>query len=45
MRLDYLLATPALAARRTDVQVLRDPDTDHASDHYPLLADFDLPLP
>nr|WP_204036911.1 endonuclease/exonuclease/phosphatase family protein [Micromonospora qiuiae] len=45
MRLDYLLATPALAAHRTDVHVLRDPHTHHASDHYPLLADFTLPPP
>ncbi|MEV0005777.1 endonuclease/exonuclease/phosphatase family protein [Micromonospora sp. NPDC050980] len=42
MRLDYLLATPALAAHLRAVRVLRDADTDTASDHYPLLADLDL---
>ncbi|SFC51783.1 endonuclease/exonuclease/phosphatase family protein [Micromonospora sediminimaris] len=47
MRLDYLLATPTLATHLTHVGVLRTPHTDHASDHYPLLADFALtpPLP
>ncbi|GAB3846280.1 hypothetical protein GCM10029963_25780 [Micromonospora andamanensis] len=47
MRLDYLLATPTLAARLRAARVVRDPDTEHASDHYPLLAEFALtpPLP
>ncbi|GIJ24562.1 endonuclease/exonuclease/phosphatase family protein [Micromonospora lutea] len=45
LRLDYLLATPALADRLTDLHVVRDPDTEHASDHYPLLAEFVLTPP
>ncbi|NED54150.1 endonuclease/exonuclease/phosphatase family protein, partial [Micromonospora aurantiaca] len=42
MRLDYLLATPALADRVRAVRVVRDGDADSASDHYPVLADVDL---
>ncbi|MEV2241214.1 endonuclease/exonuclease/phosphatase family protein [Micromonospora sp. NPDC049891] len=45
MRLDYLLATPTLATRLRHVGVIRDPDTEHASDHYPLLAEFALTPP
>ncbi|WP_089153896.1 endonuclease/exonuclease/phosphatase family protein [Micromonospora sp. NBS 11-29] len=43
MRLDYLLATPALADRVRAVRVVRDGDADVASDHYPVLAELDLP--
>ncbi|SBT37121.1 endonuclease/exonuclease/phosphatase family protein [Micromonospora auratinigra] len=42
MRLDYLLATPALAALTRGVRVLRGGDADTASDHYPVLADLAL---
>ncbi|RQX59767.1 endonuclease, partial [Micromonospora chalcea] len=42
MRLDYLLATPALADRVRAVRVVRDGDADSASDHYPVLAEVDL---
>ncbi|MFI7209786.1 endonuclease/exonuclease/phosphatase family protein [Micromonospora maritima] len=42
MRLDYLLATPALAERAHAVRVVRGGDADAASDHYPLLAELDL---
>ncbi|WP_431886537.1 endonuclease/exonuclease/phosphatase family protein [Micromonospora wenchangensis] len=42
MRLDYLLGTPALAARLRDVHVVRGGDTEYASDHYPVVADLDL---
>jgi len=42
MRLDYLLASPPLAARLRGIEVLRDPATDYASDHYPVEAEFDL---
>ncbi|MBF5032937.1 endonuclease/exonuclease/phosphatase family protein [Micromonospora sp. ANENR4] len=42
MRLDYLLATPALADRVRAVRVVRDGDADTASDHYPVLADVDV---
>jgi exodeoxyribonuclease-3 len=41
MRLDYLLASPPLAARAKRAWVVRDPVTEHASDHYPLRADID----
>ena len=42
MRLDYLLATPALAARVRQVRVVRGGETEYASDHYPLRAELDL---
>ncbi|WP_327021996.1 endonuclease/exonuclease/phosphatase family protein [Micromonospora sp. NBC_01739] len=42
MRLDYLLATPALATRLHTVEVLRTPETHQASDHHPLLATLSL---
>ncbi|MDG4802045.1 endonuclease/exonuclease/phosphatase family protein [Micromonospora sp. WMMD980] len=42
MRLDYLLATPALADRVRAVRVVRDGDADTASDHYPVLAELDV---
>ncbi|WP_431945212.1 endonuclease/exonuclease/phosphatase family protein [Micromonospora marina] len=42
MRLDYLLATPALADRVRAVRVVRGGDADAASDHYPVLAEVDL---
>ncbi|MFR9779806.1 endonuclease/exonuclease/phosphatase family protein [Micromonospora sp. MS34] len=40
MRLDYLLATPELAALTRAVRVVRDGGTDTASDHYPVLAEL-----
>ncbi|NES14945.1 MULTISPECIES: endonuclease/exonuclease/phosphatase family protein [Micromonospora] len=42
MRLDYLLATPDLAALTDAVRVIRDAPADTASDHYPVLADLAL---
>ncbi|MFE9202898.1 endonuclease/exonuclease/phosphatase family protein [Micromonospora sp. NPDC007230] len=42
MRLDYLLATPALAALARQVRVVRGGDADTASDHYPVVADLVL---
>ncbi|WP_341719803.1 endonuclease/exonuclease/phosphatase family protein [Micromonospora sp. FIMYZ51] len=45
MRLDYLLATPRLATHHLQTQVLRTPETDHASDHYPLHTTLSLPAP
>ncbi|GIE32956.1 hypothetical protein Ait01nite_060010 [Actinoplanes italicus] len=42
MRLDYLLASPPLAARVKHARVIRDEVTDHASDHYPVLVGTDL---
>jgi exodeoxyribonuclease III len=43
-RYDFILATPSLAAKCIDAKVVNDdPDTDKISDHYPVIADFDLP--
>lgn len=43
MRCDFVLATTALAAGARRYEVLRTPDTDAASDHYPVLATFEVP--
>jgi exonuclease III len=42
-RIDYIFATPNLAPFATYATVIRDPLTAQLSDHYPLLAEFDLP--
>lgn len=42
MRCDYILATPALAAGAERYEVIGGADADSASDHYPVLARFDL---
>jgi exodeoxyribonuclease III len=42
MRLDYLLAGPALAPHATATRVLRGAEAEYASDHYPLSLDLDL---
>ncbi|MEH0935866.1 endonuclease/exonuclease/phosphatase family protein [Micromonospora psammae] len=42
MRLDYLFATSPLAARVRDCRVLRGGETEYASDHYPVVAEFAL---
>jgi exodeoxyribonuclease-3 len=42
MRLDYLMASPSLAARATNARVLRGDEAEYASDHYPLTVDLDL---
>ncbi|MFB9239887.1 endonuclease/exonuclease/phosphatase family protein [Plantactinospora siamensis] len=42
MRLDYLLATPELTRHARRCVVLRGGEIETASDHYPLLAEFDL---
>lgn len=44
MRLDYLLASPPAAAVTRSCRVLRGGATEHASDHYPVVADLDLTL-
>jgi len=44
MRCDYLLASKALAQHAQTYQVLRNATTDSASDHYPVLATFEVPL-
>jgi endonuclease/exonuclease/phosphatase family metal-dependent hydrolase len=43
MRCDYILASKPLAACATSYDVLRTPATDTASDHYPVLATFEVP--
>ncbi len=42
MRCDYVLASKSLAAQATSYKVIRNPATDMASDHYPVLAEFTL---
>ncbi|GAA1580756.1 endonuclease/exonuclease/phosphatase family protein [Actinoplanes couchii] len=42
VRLDYMMASPALAARTERVWSVRDETTATASDHYPVRADADL---
>jgi exonuclease III len=43
MRCDYLLASQALAATAKSYQVIRNAVTDSASDHYPVIATFEVP--
>ena len=43
MRCDYLLASQALAQYATSYQVIKNSVTDMASDHYPVLATFEVP--
>ena len=40
MRLDYLLASPPLATRLERMEIVTDAETDYASDHYPVIAEF-----
>ena len=42
LRLDYGFITPSLIPRLLDASVFRTPATEQASDHYPLVIDFDL---
>jgi len=42
MRCDYVLASKALAAHARTCEVIRTPVTDMASDHYPVLATFEV---
>ncbi len=43
MRCDYMMASAALASYAQSYQVIRTPLTDMASDHYPVLASFEIP--
>jgi endonuclease/exonuclease/phosphatase family metal-dependent hydrolase len=43
MRCDYILASKALADCAVSYEVIRTPATDMASDHYPVLAAFEVP--
>ncbi|WP_091302589.1 endonuclease/exonuclease/phosphatase family protein [Micromonospora halophytica] len=42
MRLDYLLGTARVATLTRQVRVVRGGDADHASDHYPVVAELEL---
>ncbi|MEV6350662.1 endonuclease/exonuclease/phosphatase family protein [Actinoplanes sp. NPDC051851] len=42
MRLDYVLASPPVAAAAREMRVIRGGATEHASDHYPVRVDLDL---
>lgn len=42
MRCDYVLASASLAAGAKSYSVIRTPQTDAASDHYPIVATFEV---
>lgn len=42
-RIDYILASAQLAQKCISARVMKDPETDYLSDHYPVMADFDWP--
>lgn len=42
MRLDYVLASPPLAARASSARVVRGGAAEYASDHYPVVVEMDL---
>jgi exodeoxyribonuclease-3 len=42
LRIDYIFATEDLAARATACEVIRTLESERASDHLPVVADFDL---
>jgi exodeoxyribonuclease-3 len=42
MRIDYMLATPRFAQRAVSSEVIETTESRRASDHYPLMATFDL---
>ncbi len=44
MRLDYVLGTPGIAELTRDCRIISGGDAENASDHYPVLAEFDLSL-
>jgi exonuclease III len=43
VRVDYILASAPLARTCHFARVMKDPATDHLSDHYPVMADFQWP--
>ncbi len=45
MRLDYVLGSAPAAARARNLRVVRGDETEHASDHYPVVVDLDLTAP
>ncbi|MFC3990387.1 endonuclease/exonuclease/phosphatase family protein [Actinoplanes siamensis] len=42
MRLDYVLASPAVAEGAHDMRVVRGGAAEHASDHYPVTVDLEI---
>ncbi len=42
-RIDFIMASPCLAARSTAARVVNDSSMDALSDHYPVVAEFDWP--
>lgn len=42
VRIDYILATPGLASRCRSIRAVDDPPAHDASDHLPVVAEFDL---
>lgn len=44
MRLDYVLGSPSVAALTRGCRVVTGGHSDHASDHYPVVAELDLRL-
>jgi len=45
LRIDYMLATPPFARRALSAEVIETTESRRASDHYPLIATFDLDRP
>jgi endonuclease/exonuclease/phosphatase family metal-dependent hydrolase len=43
LRIDFVLASPDLTSHLRTCRVVTEPPADRASDHYPILAEFDLP--
>lgn len=43
MRCDYVLASKPLVTHAKSYEVIRTPETDMASDHYPVIATFEIP--
>ncbi len=43
LRIDFVLASPDLASRLESCRVVTEPPAESASDHYPLLTEFELP--
>lgn len=44
MRVDYIFSSPLVAERLVDIRVLKTPEVDKSSDHYPVIAEFSIDL-
>lgn len=44
MRVDYIYTNKRMSEKAKSYRVLRSPETDYASDHYPVIVDFDIVL-